>query len=498
MPSAVATTLPPATPPPAAIRPQPEADLAARFAAALRRIGLPDGLLPHGPLLLAVSGGGDSMALLHLMQGRPELRHRLAVATVDHGLRPEAAAEAAQVGRWAAALGLPHHVLRGRPGDLPAGGLQAAARALRYRLLDEAASAVGAAAILLAHNADDQAETVAMRLRRGTGHDGLGGMAPVVRRHDLPGRPLVLRPLLGFGRTELRDWLRRQAVPWLEDPSNRDPRFERIRVRRALDDAGRRERLLVAAEAARRRARDRGQAAEALLRRALVLSPHGDDRLALAPLLAAGDDPACHLLRGLLSSDGTGPAHDAVARLWRGLSGGTPAVTLAGCLFHRLADGRYLLLRERRQPLPALPLSPGLAADWGDRFRLRVPDDWPPPPGEDGDGPALRELGAISPARAARLLCGEGPAAAALRGLLQAVPAPARPGLPAIYRGGRLVGLPTLAPAAAAAGLSAADIGLSRPPVNPFRPWHWETLEAARTPDQGAASPALRATGHPP
>ena len=344
MPSAVATTLPPATPPPAAIRPQPEADLAARFAAALRRIGLPDGLLPHGPLLLAVSGGGDSMALLHLMQGRPELRHRLAVATVDHGLRPEAAAEAAQVGRWAAALGLPHHVLRGRPGDLPAGGLQAAARALRYRLLDEAASAVGAAAILLAHNADDQAETVAMRLRRGTGHDGLGGMAPVVRRHDLPGRPLVLRPLLGFGRTELRDWLRRQAVPWLEDPSNRDPRFERIRVRRALDDAGRRERLLVAAEAARRRARDRGQAAEALLRRALVLSPHGDDRLALAPLLAAGDDPACHLLRGLLSSDGTGPAHDAVARLWRGLSGGTPAVTLAGCLFHRLADGRYLLL----------------------------------------------------------------------------------------------------------------------------------------------------------
>ncbi|MFC3230319.1 tRNA lysidine(34) synthetase TilS [Marinibaculum pumilum] len=494
MPSAFSTT-----PPPAAMRAQPEAGLAARFAAALRRIGLPDGPLPDGLLLLAVSGGGDSIALLHLMHGRPELRHRLAVATVDHGLRPEAAAEAAQVGRWAAALGLSHQVLKGRPGDLPAGGLQAAARALRYRLLDEAASSAGAAAILLAHNADDQAETVEMRLQRGTGHDGLGGMAPVVRRHDLPGRPLLLRPLLGFGRAELRHWLRRQALPWLEDPSNGDPRFERIRVRRTLDGDGRRERLVAAAEAARRRARERGQAADALLRRALVLSPHGDDRLSLAPLAAAGDDMACHLLRGLLSSGGTAPAHDAVARLWRGLSGGTPAVTLAGCLFHRLAGGRYLLLRERRQPLPELPITPGLATGWGDRFRLHVPDRWLPPPAADGAVPVLREFGAMSPARAARLLCGAGPAAAALRDLLQALPAPARPGLPAIYRGSRLAGLPTLPHAAGSvAGLSAADIGLSRAAVNPFRPWHWETLAAALTPDQGVACPAVRETVHPP
>ncbi len=179
---------------------------------------------------LAVSGGGDSMAMLHMLG--PALRDRgipVAVATVDHGLRPEAAAEAAFVARTCAGLGLPHDTLRWSGWD-GHGNLPAAARDARYRLLADWATGRGLDRVALAHTEDDQAETFLMRLARGSGVDGLSAMQGATSRFGLR----WLRPYLHVPRAGLRDWLNGRGLDWVEDPSNTDPASERVRIRQAL------------------------------------------------------------------------------------------------------------------------------------------------------------------------------------------------------------------------------------------------------------------------
>ncbi|WP_230426471.1 tRNA lysidine(34) synthetase TilS [Paragemmobacter aquarius] len=184
------------------------------------------------PLGLAVSGGGDSMALLHLAvaAGVP-----VSVATVDHGLRAEAADEAAGVARSCAALGVPHAVLHWHWDG--AGNLQDSARRGRLALLSAWARQSGLSAVALGHTQDDVAETFLMRLARGAGVDGLSAMAA---RREVGG-VTFLRPLLAVSRGELRDWLRARGAAWVEDPSNANDRFARVRARRSLSglaDAG--------------------------------------------------------------------------------------------------------------------------------------------------------------------------------------------------------------------------------------------------------------------
>jgi tRNA(Ile)-lysidine synthase len=186
---------------------------------------------PPERLGVAVSGGGDSLALLHLLHelsGKTPMS--LYAVTVDHGLRSEAAAEAAQVARICAGLGIPHTILRWK-GWNGRGNLQGDARRARYRLITDWARAQSIEAVALGHTADDQAETVLMRLARASGVDGLSAMAP---RRMSQGVKL-LRPLLGVTRDALQDYLRERGIPWIEDPSNEDTGFERIRVRQALE-----------------------------------------------------------------------------------------------------------------------------------------------------------------------------------------------------------------------------------------------------------------------
>ena len=189
-------------------------------------------LLSYDHLALAVSGGSDSVALMVLaarwVQSQADAPN-VTVLTVDHGLRPASAEEAAQVGRWARALGLDHAILGWR-GAKPSSGLQAAAREARYALMSDWCLEHGAAAIVTAHTANDQAETVMMRLARGSGVDGLAGMM----RETLAPWP-VLRPLLGVTRARLRAVLTAAGHDWIDDPSNDDTAFERIRMRQALD-----------------------------------------------------------------------------------------------------------------------------------------------------------------------------------------------------------------------------------------------------------------------
>jgi tRNA(Ile)-lysidine synthase len=178
-------------------------------------------------LAVAVSGGRDSLALTLLSHDWAVERGGRAVGLiVDHGLRAESAGEAALTRDTLARHGIEAAILAWS-GAKPQAGLQEAARGARYRLLRDECRRRGVLHLLLAHHADDQAETVAMRAARRSGADGLAGMAALVEQPEVR----LLRPLLGVSRTRLTATLLARGVQWLDDPSNVDPRFERARLR---------------------------------------------------------------------------------------------------------------------------------------------------------------------------------------------------------------------------------------------------------------------------
>ena len=180
-------------------------------------------------VILAVSGGPDSTALLFLAarwRAARTKRPKLVAVTVDHGLRPSSAREAAVVKRLAADLHVEHRTVRWM-GRKPDTGLQEAARAVRYRLLVAAARKAGARHILTAHTRDDQAETVLFRLARGSGLSGLAGIARISALDHMT----LIRPLLDIPKARLVATLNAAKIPFIEDPSNQDPRFARTRLR---------------------------------------------------------------------------------------------------------------------------------------------------------------------------------------------------------------------------------------------------------------------------
>jgi tRNA(Ile)-lysidine synthase len=188
-------------------------------------------------LVLAVSGGPDSTALMVLAarwRARSEHGPKLLAVTVDHGLRASSAAEADAVKQVARALGVTHRTVRWT-GRKPVTGIQAAARTARYALLAEAARKAGASHILTAHTRDDQAETVLFRLARGSGLSGLAGMA---RCAPVPAgdadRIVLVRPLLDTPKARLIATLKAAGIRYSQDPSNTDPRFTRVRLRKLM------------------------------------------------------------------------------------------------------------------------------------------------------------------------------------------------------------------------------------------------------------------------
>ena len=188
-----------------------------RFRAALCRLESAD-----DRLLCAVSGGPDSLALLVLAQHA--LPGRLVAATIDHQLRAESADEAQIVAEICRNLGVPHIILT--PDEKISGNLQSSARAARYALLERAADTQNCQVIATAHHADDQLETLLMRLARGSGVDGLSG----IRARN--GR--VIRPLLEFTKAELIDICSSNGIQWVNDPSNANVDFDRVAMRNWL------------------------------------------------------------------------------------------------------------------------------------------------------------------------------------------------------------------------------------------------------------------------
>jgi len=185
-------------------------------------------------ICVAVSGGGDSVALASLLAGwTSALDGQLIALTVDHGLRPGSASECRRVSHWMREIGVEHHTLEWTE-QKPNTRLQERAREARYALMAQWCRDNGVLHLAVAHTLEDQAETFLMRLNRGSGPDGLAGMSAVVEKPDCR----LLRPLLPVSRRSLRDYLVSAGREWLEDPSNLDPRFERVRWRQAIERSG--------------------------------------------------------------------------------------------------------------------------------------------------------------------------------------------------------------------------------------------------------------------
>jgi tRNA(Ile)-lysidine synthase len=316
--------------------------------------------LPAGPRIgVALSGGGDSTALLHLC-----LAAGLTVeaVTVDHGLRPESAAEAGAAGRACAALGVPHAVQVWEHGPVT-GNLMDAARRARMALILEWAKARGIGHVALGHTRDDQAETVLMGLGRAAGLAGLSGMRWQWEEDGVT----FHRPLLDAGREELRDWLRRAGIAWVDDPSNDNARFTRVKARQAL---GALAPLGITAESLAAVAGHLAQVQEALAAQVRVAARHLREVAGALQIDAALWDEPEEVQRQLVvaavqwMAGGSYPPRAAdLARLIAAIRAGHEA-TLAGC---RHRDG--WLFREARAV--GGPVATGEL--WDGRWRVNGP-----------------------------------------------------------------------------------------------------------------------------
>lgn len=365
---------------------KPQQDTEARFASAMARL-LPDP--PPRQLGLSVSGGSDSTALLHLAANWAESRDiALFALTVDHGLREEAALEAEEVARQCIDLGVAHATLRWSGwGGL--GNMQDAARRARRVLTNRWRGEV--TDVLLGHTMDDQAETVLMRLSRGSGVEGLSAMAEAT--WALPGRgrdvevgealgtaPLqpatrtpgyrVLRPLLGLRRADLRAWLRQRGVMWADDPSNEDDRYERIQVRRLLRSGQGGLTIEGLAETATRMARARAALAQRAGAAAQTLAKvsAGDVWLDRDGLAALDADTRLRLVAGTLmwvASADYRPREAALIRLVDAALAGQGA-TLHGCQV--IADGQTVLFCREYQAISQKTCQGVQGARWDKRW----------------------------------------------------------------------------------------------------------------------------------
>jgi tRNA(Ile)-lysidine synthase len=304
----------------------------------------------------------------------------LTALTVDHRLRPESWGEAAAVGRLCATLAVRHEILV-RRGPAPRNRFHETLRRERLDLLTAWCRANGAAVLLLGHHLDDQAETLLMRLDRDTGMDGLAGILPFTRRDGVR----LLRPLLGVAKSRLVATCLARGAGWAEDPSNRDPRFARARLRAEAEDlAGRgldprRLGRLAGVSARLRAVMDRAVAA--------FLAEHGFAHEAgFLALRSAAFGALPTAMRSLVLArllavvaPGYPPRRASLGRLVTRLvdASGPVRATIGRCLVHWEPDGRLLIAREPRFNAAPIAVSPGRTVRWDGRFEVTNGGDRP-------------------------------------------------------------------------------------------------------------------------
>lgn len=332
---------------------------------------------PFPSAVLAVSGGPDSMALMTLASRWLHLAGRdpasIRVATVDHRLRPQSKEEADFVAAEARALGLSHATLVWA-GEKPKTGIQAAARAARYDMLVTHARACGAASIVTAHTEDDQAETLMMRLRRGSGLDGLAAMAEVSHRDGVP----LVRPLLGFSKARLTAYLRAASVPFRSDPSNENAAFERVRLRhiaRALALAGVTRSSLATTAARLGRSRDAlASLTDDFLSRNFEVGAFGQGSISRAALEAVPEDIALRALGRIVSL--IGGRREKPLRLvkleqfFSSLGSKNAKTTFGGCIMMQSPGAHHIFREPGRLRAKPMPFRSGETCVWDRRFIL--------------------------------------------------------------------------------------------------------------------------------
>ncbi len=337
--------------------------------------------LAHYPLIaLAVSGGADSLALLHLIARWRTLTPNpppVLVLTVDHALRPKSASEAQFVASQSASLCLPHETLVWS-GPKPAHGLSAAARDARYQLLTGRLAREPAIprALLTAHTQDDQAETFLMRLGRGSGLEGLTAMH---RARAVAKDTTLLRPFLTIPKARLEATLRALGQSWITDPTNADPAYERPRLRQTESiraSAGLTNSALALTASRLARANSALETATGALESSAVSHTPGLTAAIHRPAFQTAPlEIRIRLLERLLNTYGgihPAPQLSEIERLAIHLSSATTATTLGGCLVIP-GDHAILIAREPgRTGLPRLDLSPGQSALWDARFHVTL------------------------------------------------------------------------------------------------------------------------------
>lgn len=381
-------------------------------------------------LAVGCSGGADSMALTCLLKQWTDRRSiALTALIVDHGLRPEASAEAATVAGWLTKRGVNAVVLT-YGGEKPASNIQAAARRIRYGLMQDWCLAQQASVLAVAHHLEDQAETFLLRLARGSGVDGLSAMAQVADlRNASDKRVIVIRPLLDTAKADLRDVLTQSDWPHVEDPSNRDIRHARVRMRNlmgplAMEGLDAR-RLARTARSMRRARQALEKATDAFLAAHAVVDSCGYAGIELDAFASVDEEIALRALtRSLrLVSGGEYPLRldrlENMATAMRSAPSPGPR-TLAGCRIE-IRAGRILVFREAGAIGPAVTAQPDLL--WDRRFRMRLSGDF--------GGLLVDKLGADGVRQARAMGC--------MSAGLDALPGPARAALPGLWRGERLI-----------------------------------------------------------
>jgi len=324
-------------------------------------------------IAVAVSGGIDSMALLHLSHAWAKTNSgRVVVMTVDHGLRKEAAQECKQVKIWAHALGIDCHILKWQ-GDKPQTGIQNAARRARYQLLTSCCRDLGILHLLLAHTLNDQAETFAIRQENSSGPDGLAAMSTIVSFRDCR----ILRPLLTIDKKRLRFFLKSIDQSWTEDPSNTDQRYQRVRVREKITPN--RDALQSFGDQCQkfRTARLQHEKTTAIFAAmAVSIMPLGFAKIDRDKLRDADKTIAIRVLSQLIRCVGGldySPNRNAVDKLWQGLVGGVnDKQTLGRCQIEG-AENSIFIGRENRN-LPKLQALNSKHKRWDNRFLLSIID----------------------------------------------------------------------------------------------------------------------------
>ncbi|WP_065091575.1 tRNA lysidine(34) synthetase TilS [Rhizobium leucaenae] len=320
-------------------------------------------------ILVAISGGSDSTGLLVALAERlkafPTSNVALSAATIDHGLRAESADEARDVAALCASLGVPH-VARRWEGEKPKNGIMAAARGARYELLTDIADKISANVVVTAHTLDDQRETLAMRAARLNEGEGIAGTG-IADAMLFDRRVWIVRPFLACRRADIRAYLTERGMSWLDDPSNEDVRYERVRTRKRL-----------AQNAAPPSVLDGGSTRTALSMEATAwldryVTVHAGVLCAVSRDALAADEAvlsyALPYLTAVFGGEPYGPGRERMRRILDFMGEGKPGRrTAGGVLFDLRRDGLYLM-RENRDIRP-LELASGADGIWDGRFRI--------------------------------------------------------------------------------------------------------------------------------